>query len=514
MQSKTINPGTVYLVGAGPGDPGLITVRGLRCLESADVVLYDRLVDPRLLTRAPVEADLVDVGKAPGLPRSTQADINALMVAEAGRGKRVVRLKGGDPFVFGRGGEEAEALAVAGVPFEIVPGVTSAIAAPAYAGIPLTHRGFASSLTFVTGTGPRDGSGASVPWDRLARTGGTLVVLMGWESLPGIATALVRGGKPPETPAAVIQWGSELYQRTVVGTLADIAEVAAVSVIEPPVVVVIGEVVSMRDRLRWFDTGPLFGKRVLVTRSRSQAGALSQRLADEGAQPLEVPTIEIQALDDMGELDMTLGRLSTYDWVVFPSTNAVDAVFSRLAYLGRDARAFQAARVAAIGSATAASLSERGISADFVPEGFVSESVVEGMGRLGLLGARVLLTGAEVRRDTMSRGLASLGAAVDEIAVYRNALPRASKPRLAEILSDEVDAATFTSASTVRNLVALLDGDVSALGEARIACIGPVTAAAAKDLGLRVDILAREHTVEGLVEALKVHFAQEGSHDE
>ena len=477
------------------------------------MVVYDRLVDHRLLAHAPRHAEIMDVGKVPGDRRNTQAEINALLVSEAKDGKSVVRLKGGDPFVFGRGGEEALALAEEDVPFEVVPGVTSAIAAPAYAGIPLTHRHLASSVTIATGTEPQD-KGGGVAWDKLAQTGGTLVVLMGWENLASIASTLVKEGRDPETPVALVQWGSELHQRTVVGTLGDIGKIAASSGLTPPVVVVVGEVVKLRERLRWFDNSPLFGKRVLVTRSRSQAGALSDLLAREGAQPLEVPTIEVQALEDTAKLDAALGRLSVYDWVVFPSANAVEAVFERMTALGKDARTFHRARVAAIGSATATTLLERGIKADFVPAGFVSESVVDGMRNLAVSGATILLPGAEVRRDALFGGLTALGAVVHEVAVYRNVPPEGSRDRLAEILDAGVDVATFTSTSTVRNLAAFLDEDMSTLGGAKIACIGPITAAAAADVGLNVDILAKEYTVGGLVEALKTHFAEERASSE
>ena len=506
-------PGTVYLVGAGPGDPGLITLKGLQCLESADVVVYDRLVDKRLLARASADAEQIDVGKVPGEHRNPQADINAMLVARARDGKRVVRLKGGDPFVFGRGGEEAEALVEAGIPFEVVPGVTSATAAPAYAGIPLTHRGIASAVTFVTGSESPDKADSAVAWDKLAETGGTLVVMMGWESLDSIATTLIREGRPSETPVALVQWGSQPWQRTVTGTLGDIVERAGQAGLAPPVVAVIGEVVGMRNSLRWYDNRPLFGKRVLVTRSRTQAGALSDLLSREGAQPLEVPTIEIQSLKDHAELDAALNALSTFDWVVFPSDNAVHAVFGRLAAMGRDARAFHSAHVAAIGSATAASLHARGITPDFVPEEFVSESVAEGMKDRISPGERVLLPRADIGRETLGRGLLDLGASVNQVTAYRTVVPEESRARIAELLSEGVDIATFTSSSTVKNLADLLDGNLGRLGQARIACIGPITAAAARETGLKVDIVARVYTVAGLVDDLKKYFSGEGSSD-
>ena len=507
-------PGTVYLVGAGPGDPGLITVRGMQCLQMADVVVYDRLVDERLLARAREDAELIDVGKTPSERRNPQADTNALLAARAREGKCVVRLKGGDPFVFGRGGEEAEALAEAGIPFEVVPGVTSAIAAPAYAGIPLTRREFASSLTIVTGSESPDKSDSAVDWDRLAQLGGTLVVLMGWENLASIAATLVRAGRPPDTPVALIEWGSEPYQQTLVGTLSDISRKAKRAGLAPPIVTVIGEVVRLREKLRWFDNRPLFGKRVLVTRTPSQAGALSDLLSREGARPLEVPTIDIQPLEDYGELDAAVMALPQYDWVVFTSVNPVEAIFERLASMGQDARAFYSTRAAAIGPATRDALQARGIIADFVPEQSVSESVAEGLKPRIAPGERVLLPRSNIGRESVQQVLEAHGATVDTVTAYNTVTPKDSGKRLAETLSGGIDIATFTSSSTVKNLASLLGGDLTRLEHVTIACIGPVTAAAAQEAGLKVAIVAREHTITGLVEAIKAQLIKEGPSSE
>lgn len=511
--SHTGKKGAVCLVGAGPGDPGLITVKGLQRLEAADVVVYDRLVDQRLVDRARADAEVIDVGKVPGQDRNPQADINALLVERAKAGKQVVRLKGGDPFIFGRGGEEAETLVDQGIPFEVVPGVTSAIAAPAYAGIPLTHRGFASSLTIVTGSESPDKSDSAVAWDKLAQGGGTLVVLMGWDALTSIAATLVRAGRPAETPVALVQWGSQPFQRTVVGTLADIREKADDAGLAPPVVAVIGEVVQLRDRLRWFDNRPLFGKRVLVTRTRAQAGALSDLLYREGAEPLEAPTIHIEVLEDHSALDAALESLSEYDWVVFTSANTVQAVFDRLGQLGRDSRAFHSAQVASIGPETAARLQAHGIVADLVPKEFVSEAMVDALKHRGVAGAKVLFASSDIRRDAIPDGLATLGAHVTEVTVYRNVVPKDAGDRISEVLSRGIDVATFTSSSTARNLRALLDGNLDQLGEARIACIGPITAAAVRETGLEVHIVAREHTIAGLVDALKAYYTEEARSD-
>ena len=511
--SSTIATGTVYLVGAGPGDPGLITVNGLRHLEAGDVVVYDRLVDPRLLGRVRSDAELIDAGKSPGAGRDSQGKINETLVAKAREGKSVVRLKGGDPFVFGRGGEEAAALSAAGIRFEVVPGVTSAVAAPAYAGIPLTHRDYASSVTLLTGVEGPGKMDPAVSWGQLAQAKGTLVVLMGWEALADIVSGLGEGGMASDTLVAVVKWGTEPYQRTVVGTLTDIVERSRDAGLSPPVVVVIGSVVALRDRTRWFDNRPLFGKRVMVARSRSQASALSELLSKEGAQPLEVPTIEIRPLDDYGELDEALGDLSDHNWVLFVSANAVEAVFSRMAKLNLDARAFGPAKVAAIGSATAEALRGQGIAADYIPKEAVSESVVEGLGTLGLDGAKVLLPRTDIGSEALSKGLEARGASVREVIAYRTVTPDNAGERAAEILAQAVDVATFTSSSTVGNLVAVLNGDLQRLGNAKIACIGPVTAVAAKQVGLDVDIVAEESTVGGLVAAIKDHYAGEHSSD-
>ena len=478
------------------------------------MVVHDRLVDGRLVERARRGAEVIDAGKAAGEGGSRQARINALLIERAREGKSVVRLKGGDPFLFGRGGEEAEALAKAGIPFEVVPGVTSALAVPAYAGIPLTQRGHASSLTIVTGSESPEEERRPIAWDKLAQVGGTLVVLMGWDNLSVITETLMREGRAASTPVAVVQWGTEPYQRTVVGDLSNIVPRARGAGLAPPVVIVVGEVVSLRDRLRWFDDRPLFGKRVLVTRTAQQAGALSTLLSREGAHPLEAPTIEVQPLDSHRELDRALGSLAEYGWVVFGSANAVEAVFGRLTSMGRDARSFYGVRVAAMGSATAVSLASRGIVADLVASGSGAESMVDALKGAGVAGGRILLPGAESRRDTLAEGLGAAGAAVDQIAAYRTVTPEGSRARLAEVLLDGIDVATFTSSSTVRNMAALVDGDLAALEGVKIACIGPVTAEAAGEVGLKVDVLARESTVAGLVDALKSYYVEEAASNE
>ena len=502
-------PGKVFLVGAGPGDPGLITVKGLRCLQQADVVVYDRLMDPALLRSAPATAELVFVGKERGRQALTQAEINQLLVERAAAGAVVVRLKGGDPFVFGRGGEEAQVLAGQDIPFEVVPGITSAIAAAAYAGIPVTQRRVATCFTVVSGSEDPTKPESSIPWDVLARTGGTLIVLMGWAALQSILETLQRQGMAPDTPVALVQWGTWKKQQTVSGALSGVVAKAQAAGLTPPVVAVIGPVVNLREELRWFDRQPLFGRRALITRSRTQASHLRTLLEELGAEPLELPTIEIAPLEDYAELDAALARHSNLNsgyWLIFASANAVDAVFARLETAGRDARALAGATIGAIGPATAAALAQRGLRADFIPQTSVSEAVVAELAGRNWAGVPVLLPGADIGRDALARGLADRGAQVERVTAYRTLTPQGAGKEARRLLEQGVDVITFTSSSTVRNLLNLLEGDKGLLESALIACIGPVTAAAARELGLRVDLVAAEHTVEGLVEALVNHY--------
>jgi len=505
--------GKVWLVGAGPGDPGLLTLAGAACLARAEVVLYDRLVHPRLLDLAPAGAERIYVGKQAGGHTLTQDEINALLVARACEGKRVVRLKGGDPYVFGRGGEEAVALAAAGVPFEVVPGVTSAVAAPAYAGIPVTHRGLASSVAVVTGHEDAAKEESSIDWARLATGVDTLVLLMGVANLPDIAEQLVRHGRPPETPAAVIEWGTLPRQRTVSGTLGDIARRAAEAGLRPPAVTVIGEVARLRETLRWFDNRPLFGKRVLVTRTRRQASALSQALAEAGAEPIELPTIEIESRADPGAVQAALDalRAGAYAWTVFTSANGVELFFGHLRERGLDARAFGSTMVAAIGPGTAEALAGEGITANVVPENFVTEGLLRALAEHEMADRRVLVPRAEGARRELIEGLEALGARVDELTLYRSAVPREPDAEgLRRLRAGEVDIVTFASSSAVRNLAEMLGSDLETLRGPLIACIGPVTARAAEELGLSVGLVADEHTIPGLVAALEGRFSRTG----
>ena len=497
--------GTVYLVGTGPGDPELLTLKGKRLLEAADVVVYDRLIDPRILSLARSDAEMVDVGKVPGDQETRQEDISELLVDRAAMARSVVRLKGGDPFVFGRGGEEGLALRRAGVPFEVVPAATSAVAAPAYAGIPVTHRGIASSVTFVTGNEDPAKGNSTIDWDAVAGTGGTIVVMMGRDNLHRITGRLQEAGMSRDTPAALVHWGSVPAQRTLTGTLYDIAARADDGGLPPPVVLVVGGVVGLRPRLRWFEAMPLFGKRVLVTRTRTQASVLSARLAALGAMPLEVPTVEIEPVDSP-RVRKVVRCLPDYDWVTFTSANAVGVLFERLADSGLDARALAGARVAAIGPATSAALARHGIRADTVPENYLGEELAEAIGANRIAGQRVLLPRSAGGRTEIVASLTALGAIVDDVPTYRVVRPCGSGKLLERHLAEGIDIATFTSSSTVSNLLSML-GDAGRLRRATIACIGPITASTAREGGLKVDIVASEHTVDGLMDALSAHFS-------
>jgi uroporphyrinogen III methyltransferase/synthase len=500
--------GRVYLVGAGPGDPGLITVKGLACLQKADVVVHDRLVNAGLLRQAPQGCEMINVGKSPQRHTLPQEAINALLVEKALAGKVVVRLKGGDPFLFGRGGEEAEALAEAGVPFEVVPGVTSAIAAPAYAGIPVTHRDHTSTFAVVTGHEDPTKADSSLDWQKLATGVGTLVCLMGVGNLPQIVAKLIEHGRDPRTPVAIVQQGTEARQKTVTGTLADIVERAREADIRPPAVTIVGEVVALREKLRWFDTKPLFGKRVLVTRSREQASALSERLRELGAEPLEHPAIEIAPPKDMAPLDEAIAKLSAYDWLIFTSVNGVRAFVARMSEKGTDIQALARLKIAAVGPATAQALQEYGLRVDHMPQVYRTEEIAAGL--TDIAGERILLPRAERAGKQLARALRGRGALVDEVIAYRTLAVGAPHELKALLEDEQIDIVTFTSSSTVRNLVRMLDGDIECLQRPVVACIGPVTARTAERLGIHVDVVASEHTIAGLVEAIVAAAAERG----
>ena len=418
----------VYLVGAGPGDPGLITAKGLALLRRAQVVVYDQLASPELLKCAPADAEVIYVGKQAGAHALPQEGINKLLINRARAGLTVVRLKGGDPFVFGRGGEEAEALAAAGLPFEVIPGVTSAVAVPAYAGIPVTHRRYTTLVTFITGHEDPTKEASAIPWGALGQNPGTLVFLMGVKNMAENCRRLILAGRDPETPAAVVEKGATLAQRTVTGTLADIAARAREANVKPPAVLVVGGVVELRERLQWWETRPLWGRTVVVTRSREQASRLVELLSAAGARCLEVPTIEIGPPDDLTPLDAALENISRYDWIVFTSANGVASFMARLFGQGKDVRALGRAKIAAIGPATAQALRAYGLAADVVPRTFQAEGLLEALTPYITPGTRILLARAQAAREALPQGLARLGAQVDVAPVYQARPPREIPP--------------------------------------------------------------------------------------
>jgi uroporphyrinogen III methyltransferase/synthase len=481
---------TVYLVGAGPGDPGLLTVRGADVLSRADVVVYDRLSVRSLLDLAPAGAERINVGKRPGQPTMPQEDISTLLVERGRSGATVVRLKGGDPFVFARGGEEAQALLDAGVPFEVVPGITSAIAVPAYAGIPVTLRHSSTSFTVITGHEDPDKQD-EIDWDAVARLGGTIVILMGVGRLGKIMSRLIDGGLAPDTPAAAIQWGTRPEQRSVRATLATLTD----HVLEPPSTIVIGRVAG--QDLRWFESRPLFGRKVVVTRPAHQVAALRDALRAEGAEVVEAPTIRITEPSDGGAaLDAAVDDLGSYDWVVVTSANGAE----RLLDVVTDARAFGGVSIAAIGPATAAVLRAGNLVADLVPDRYIAESLVEAFPAVPPNGGRVLLVRAAVARDVVPDGLRAAGWTVDVVEAYRTEPIAPDPEQLAAIAG--ADIVTFTSSSTVDAFVSHVERDQI---PAVVACIGPVTAGTAERHGLSVDVTASVHTVEGLVRELVRH---------
>ncbi len=497
----------IYLVGSGPGDPGLFTLKGVRCMQEADAVVYDRLAPRALLGYARPEAEKIYVGKKPGNPTMSQEEINDLLFEKGRAGMTVVRLKGGDPYIFGRGGEEALALKRAGLLFEVVPGVTSGVAVPAYAGIPVTHRNVATSVAFVTGhEDPTKGS-QDVDWERLANGADTLVLYMGVGRLQEISTSLIAAGRDRETPVACVQWGTVPEQRTVTGTLRDIAARVAEAGLKPPAIIVIGEVVALREKgLDWYEQRPLFGRRVVVTRARAQAGELSAELERLGAQVHEFPTIEISPPEDYGPLDAAIRDLDSFGLMVFTSVNGVDAFLERLRHHGLDLRAVpRAAKVAAIGPATAERIEQSGLRVDVVPEEYRAEALIGALDAGSLAGERVLIPRAKVAREILPDRLREAGAEVVVPPAYESAPSSEGKEEVSlRLQSGEIDCVTFTASSTAENFVAAFGPEESArlLDETRVACIGPITADTARKNGLRVDAEADEYTISGLVEAV------------
>lgn len=494
--------GKVYLIGAGPGDPKLITVKGRECIAKADVVVYDYLADVHLLQWAREDAELIYVGKRCKNHTMTQENINQLLVARGLQGQIVARLKGGDPLVFGRGGEEGMALHKAGVPFEFVPGVTSAIAGPAYAGIPVTQRAMATSMAIVTGHEDPTKPVSGVHWQGLATAVDTVTFVMGVTHLPIIVKQLMKYGRPANTPVALVRWGTKPIQTVVVSTLEHVVEDAQKAKMSSPAIIIVGDVVNLRDQLRWFDNKPLFGKNILVTRARSQASKLTEALLDQGAQVIEAATIRTQAIPD-AEPDLW-NRLDTYRYVVFTSAEGVRYFFDGLAAHHKDSRALHGMQVVAIGSATAKALTNKGIMPDVVPADYKAESVVDALTPLVEKTDTVLLIQPKVARDVIPNGLRALGVDVTVARLYETVQDTSQREVLIDALQEgAIDYVTFTSSSTVMNCLELLGEEHKALlQQVRIACIGPITAATAVEQGLEPQIISDVYTIDGLVNAI------------
>ena len=498
--------GKVYLIGAGPGDPGLFTLKGKTILERADCVVYDYLANEELLRFVRPGCEKIYVGKRGGAHTRSQAEINHLLVRKAREGRIVARLKGGDPFIFGRGGEEAEELVKGGIPFEVVPGISSGYAATAYAGIPVTHRDFTSGVAFITGHEDPTKAETALDWSKIATGLGTLVFFMGVKNLPEIAGKLVEHGRDPGTPVAVIRWGTRAEQQVVTGTLADI--VSKAEGVPPPAITVVGEVVRLRDRLNWFERLPLFGKRLVITRTREQASVLGEALAELGAQVIEIPTIEIREPASWQPLDQAIRRLEEFHYLLVTSANGVRSFLARLETCGRDVRDLKGLVIGAIGPATAAEFAKTGIKVDFVPKDYRAEGLLEALSGHDLQGKSILIPRAKVARDLVPRALKERGARVEVVEAYETVAPEFPPGELERLLTPLPDMITFTSSSTATNFAKLL-GDRKlrdVLDGVAVASIGPITSDTLRDLGLEVGLEAKESTIPGLVQAIREHF--------
>jgi len=498
--------GKVYIIGAGPGDPGLITLRAVECLRKSDVVVYDYLVGSEIFGFVREDARLIYVGKKGGDHTVSQNRLNEILVEEAVEGNLVARLKGGDPFIFGRGGEEAEVLKKAGIPFEVIPGITSAIAVPAYAGIPLTHRSFTSTVAFVTGHEDPTKEESGIDWDSIAAVG-TVVFLMGVKNLPQIVAGLRAHGKEPDTPAALIRWGTTPDQDTLAGTLETIVAEAEKRKFAPPAIFIVGGVVGLRDDLNWFETKPLFGKGVVITRPEEQSREFAALLRDAGARPVFFPTIKIVPPECYDALDGAIENIDTYNWIIFTSANGVKYFFERLRQQARDIRDLKGVKLCTIGPATAAAVERMGIKVDLVPDRFISEGVVTAFEGMSLSGQRVLIPRAEVARDIIPAGLTRLGACVDVVTAYKTVSSGRDRAELLDLIArGKVDVLTFTSPSTVTNFITIMGAEWTTPEDLKIACIGPVTEAAANTAGMRTDIVQGPYVIAGLVEAIINEF--------
>jgi len=508
-----LNKGSIYLVGAGPGDPGLITVRGMDLVSRADVVVYDYLVSPRLVRCARDDAELIYVGKKAGKHTLSQDGINKLLVDKARTGAMVVRLKGGDPFVFGRGGEEALEAVEAGIAFEVVPGITAGVAAAAYAGIPVTHRTIASNLGLVTGHETPDKTDSDLDFEALAKWRGTLVFYMGVSNVEPICQSLTAHGLDGQTPAALVRWGTTSRQRTVVGTVDTLPAVARDSGIEPPAVIIVGGVVALREKLNWFERRPLFGRRIVVTRARTQASTLTGRLEDFGADVFEMPAIQIVPPDDDQPLRDAIDNLASFDWIVFTSANGVEGFFDALDQADLDSRALGATRICTVGPVTAERLAGRGLRPDAQPAKFVSTEIAATLAAAGdLAGQNILCPRSDLAPRDLIDALTAQGATVQDVTAYCTRPDCAGAEQVLELLADdEVHWVTFTSSSTVKNFFDAVDPAKVRAASVRLASIGPVTTQTLTDAGFTPDAQAKTHTIDGLVDAIVDCEGAEGS---
>ncbi len=510
MTDRPHTTGKVALVGAGPGDEGLLTLRGKEWLERADVVIYDHLANKRLLRFAPPGTEFIYAGKKEGRVTLSQDQINVLLIEKARLGKIVVRLKGGDPFIFGRGGEETQALTQAGIPFVVVPGVTSPIGVAAYAGIPLTHRDFSSTLSIITGSNEKGKEDAHIDWEKIASRSGTLIFLMGARKLKRITENLMKFGKDPDTPIAVIQWGTTYRQKTWTGTLNTIVEIASKENIKPPALTIVGEVVNLKPHTDWYETLPLFGKTVVITRPEEQSEAFMQGLLERGAEPFMFPVIETVPPEDWKPLDQAIQKLDSYDGLIFTSVNGVKFFMRRLKEKEKDVRELKGLRLYAIGPKTERAVNALGIKVDVVPEDYVAESLIKSLGKENIKGKKFLLPRAAVARETLPDQLRAQGAVIDVAPAYRTVRPQTDTDELIRRLKEgSIHAVTFTSSSTVTHFMDLIGGKLKPqLAKIAVACIGPVTAKTAENAGLKVDIMAEEYTVDGLIAELEKHFGK------
>jgi uroporphyrinogen III methyltransferase/synthase len=509
MDPVSQNKGKVYLVGAGPGNPQLITLRGLELIKQAEVIIYDYLASPQLLKMAPPQAELIYVGKKASQHTLRQEQITRLIVNKAKAGKQVVRLKGGDPFIFGRGGEEAEELADEGIDFEIVPGITSAISVPAFAGIPLTHRDYTPGVAFFTGHEGEHKSSSTIEWDKIATGVGTLVFLMGVGNLEHIVSQLTKHGRSPQTPAALIRWGTTPQQQVLVGTLENIVAKIQQQGLKPPAIIVVGEVIKLRDKLNWFEHKPLFGKGVLVTRSRTQASQLSVRLAELGARVFEFPTIQIEPADSYQPLDAAIDNLADYHWLIFTSVNGVEFFLDRLKNKGKDIRELKGIKLCAIGPATAQALEVLQLKLDYVPAEYRAEAIIEGLKHQGIQGRRVLIPRAQEAREILPEELVKLGARVEVVPAYKTVKAEGNAAEIRQLFQEkQVQIVTFASSSTVNNFVELLGKDnlAALMDGVTVASIGPITAKTAEKHGLASQIMPQDYTIPALAEAIGEWF--------